>query len=169
MRQDSALIVACLLIRAAATNRSSGFRITRSALPRQAPLIIRNPLSTAVRQGEDNMEIPFYQIDAFANEVFSGNPAGVCMLDDWPQDEILQSIATENNLPETAFLVRQENGYDLRWFTPAVEIDLCGHATLASGHVIFEFVDRDSKRVDFSILPWRMKRPVQVTIKPVEC
>jgi len=115
------------------------------------------------------MEIPFYQIDAFANEVFSGNPAGVCMLDDWPQDEILQSIATENNLPETAFLVRQENGYDLRWFTPAVEIDLCGHATLASGHVIFEFVDRDSKRVDFSILPWRMKRPVQVTIKPVEC
>ena len=96
------------------------------------------------------MEIPFYQIDAFASEIFAGNPAGVCLLDEWLPDDVLQSIATENNLPETAFLVRQEHHYDLRWFTPAVEIDLCGHATLASGHVIFEFVDCDSKRVEFT-------------------
>ena len=95
------------------------------------------------------IEIPFYQIDAFASEVFAGNPAGVCLLEGWLPDDSLQSIAAENNLPETAFLVRQEDRYDLRWFTPAVEIDLCGHATLASGHVIFEFVDRDAKRVEF--------------------
>ena len=95
------------------------------------------------------MKIPFYQIDAFTSEVFAGNPAGVCLLDDWLQDEVLLSIAAENNLPETAFLVRREDHYDLRWFTPEVEIDLCGHATLASGHVIFNFVDSDSDRVEF--------------------
>jgi PhzF family phenazine biosynthesis protein len=95
------------------------------------------------------MKIPFYQIDAFASQVFSGNPAGVCLLDDWLSDEILQSIATENNLPETAFIVRRETYYDLRWFTPAVEIDLCGHATLASGYVIFEYLGHDSESVEF--------------------
>ncbi len=95
------------------------------------------------------MNIPFYQIDAFANEVFSGNPAGVCLLDEWLRDDALQSIAAENNLPETAFLVRRENYYDLRWFTPQVEIDLCGHATLASGHVIFEYVDPGAGQVKF--------------------
>ncbi len=95
------------------------------------------------------MEIPFYQIDAFTNKVFSGNPAGVCLLDDWLPDATLQSIAAENNLPETAFLVRGENHYDLRWFTPNVEIDLCGHGTLASGHVVFQYVDPDAEHVDF--------------------
>ena len=90
-----------------------------------------------------------YQIDAFASRVFAGNPAGVCLLDDWLPDNILQSIAEENNLPETAFLVRQETHYDLRWFTPTVEIDLCGHATLASGHVIFEYLGHDSQRIEF--------------------
>jgi PhzF family phenazine biosynthesis protein len=95
------------------------------------------------------MKIPFYQIDAFAGEVFTGNPAGVCLLDEWIEDSALQSIASENNLPETAFLVQQSDHYDLRWFTPKVEIDLCGHATLASGHAIFEFVDAHAKRVDF--------------------
>ncbi len=95
------------------------------------------------------MKIPFYQIDAFTSEVFAGNPAGVCLLDDWLQDKVLLSIAAENNLPETAFLVRREGHYDLRWFTPEVEIDLCGHATLASGHVIFDFVNSDSERVKF--------------------
>lgn len=102
-----------------------------------------------VRQEDDIMEIPFYQIDAFASQVFAGNPAGVCLLEEWLPDNTLQSIAAENNLPETAFLVQRENHYDLRWFTPAVEIDLCGHATLASGHAIFEFVDRDSKSIEF--------------------
>ncbi len=95
------------------------------------------------------MKIPFYQIDAFANEVFSGNPAGVCLLDGWLSDDVLQSIAAENNLPETAFLVRCENYYDLRWFTPEVEIDLCGHATLASGHAIFEYIDPCARQVEF--------------------
>lgn len=95
------------------------------------------------------MEIEFYQIDVFANEVFSGNPAGVCLLKQWLEDNILQSIAEENNLSETAFLVREKGCYALRWFTPEVEIDLCGHATLAGGHVIFEFVDPDVKKVEF--------------------
>lgn len=95
------------------------------------------------------MKIPFYQVDAFASQVFAGNPAGVCLLDDWLSDTILQSIATENNLPETAFLVRRGTYYDLRWFTPELEIDLCGHATLASGHVIFEYVGHNSKCVEF--------------------
>ncbi|MBN2243435.1 MAG: PhzF family phenazine biosynthesis protein [Acidobacteria bacterium] len=94
-------------------------------------------------------EIQFYQIDAFASRAFAGNPAGVCLLGEWLPDEILQSIASENNLPETAFLVRRKGLYDLRWFTPTVEVDLCGHATLASGHAIFEFVDRDAGRIEF--------------------
>lgn len=95
------------------------------------------------------MDIPFYQIDAFTSRVFAGNPAGVCLLDDWLSGETLQSIAAENNLSETAFLVRRKSAYDLRWFTPAIEVDLCGHATLASGHVIFDVADRDAKRVEF--------------------
>lgn len=87
------------------------------------------------------MEIPFYQIDAFASRVFSGNPAGVCLLQSWLPDDVLQAIAAENNLSETAFLVKADGFFDLRWFTPAVEIDLCGHATLASGHLIFELLN----------------------------
>jgi len=87
------------------------------------------------------MEIPFYQIDAFTSRVFAGNPAGVCFLEAWPEEGLLQSIAAENNLAETAFLVgRADGSYDLRWFTPKMEVDLCGHATLASAFAIFEFV-----------------------------
>jgi len=87
------------------------------------------------------MEIPFYQIDAFTSRVFAGNPAGVCFLDAWPEDGLLQSIAAENNLAETAFIVARADGsYDLRWFTPKMEVDLCGHATLASAFAIFESV-----------------------------
>jgi PhzF family phenazine biosynthesis protein len=83
------------------------------------------------------MRIPIYQVDAFASEVFSGNPAAVCMLDAWIDDNLLQSIATENNLSETAFLVQNDSGFDLRWFTPVTEVALCGHATLASAFVLF--------------------------------
>jgi len=83
------------------------------------------------------MKIPIYQVDAFTSEVFSGNPAAVCILDTWIEDRRLQSVATENNLSETAFLVRTENGFDLRWFTPLTEVELCGHATLASAFVQF--------------------------------
>ncbi len=83
------------------------------------------------------MKIPLYQVDAFASEVFAGNPAAVCILDAWLGDAQLQSIAAENNLSETAFLVRNEDGFDLRWFTPVTEVALCGHATLASAFVLF--------------------------------
>lgn len=82
------------------------------------------------------MDLPLYQIDAFASRVFSGNPAAVCPLDRWLPDATLQAIASENNLSETAFFVREGGDYALRWFTPATEVDLCGHATLASAALI---------------------------------
>jgi PhzF family phenazine biosynthesis protein len=84
------------------------------------------------------MNIPYYHVDAFTGRLFSGNPAGVCLLADWLPDAVLQSIGAENNLAETAFVVQRESTFDLRWFTPTVEVDLCGHATLASAHVIFQ-------------------------------
>lgn len=84
------------------------------------------------------MELPVYQIDAFTDEVFAGNPAAVCPLDSWIGDDAMQAIAAENNLSETAFFVADGNGYHLRWFTPALEVELCGHATLATAFLIFE-------------------------------
>ena len=79
------------------------------------------------------MQLPVFHVDAFSDHIFGGNPAAVCPLDDWLADETLQAIAAEHNLSETAYLRRVSAGsYDLRWFTPAVEVDLCGHATLAS-------------------------------------
>jgi PhzF family phenazine biosynthesis protein len=84
------------------------------------------------------VKIPIYQVDAFTSEVFSGNPAAVCILNDWISDSVLQAIAAENNLSETAFIVRNNGGFELRWFTPATEVALCGHATLASAYVLFE-------------------------------
>ncbi len=96
------------------------------------------------------MEIPFYQIDAFASKLFTGNPAGVCLLEDWIDDSTLQGIATENILPETAFLVPAGEEYDLRWFTPNMEVDLCGHATLASGFVIMNHVKKNIESVRFN-------------------
>ncbi len=96
------------------------------------------------------MKIPFYQVDAFSGKVFGGNPAAVCILKSWLDTDVLQSIAAENNLSETAFLVPKSRGlYDLRWFTPTMEVDLCGHATLASAFVIFSFVDETLSSVDF--------------------
>ena len=83
--------------------------------------------------------LPFFQVDAFAEGPFTGNPAAVMPLDHWLPTEVLQSIAAENNLSETAFTVpsdAEDADYDLRWFTPAVEVELCGHATLAAGHVL---------------------------------
>jgi PhzF family phenazine biosynthesis protein len=82
------------------------------------------------------MKIPLYQVDAFTSRLFAGNPAAVCPLEYWLPDSTLQAIAAENNLAETAFLVPQGDRYGLRWFTPAVEVDLCGHATLASAFVL---------------------------------
>ena len=80
--------------------------------------------------------LPIYQVDAFASEVFAGNPAAVCPLDAWLPDAVMQAIAMENNLSETAFIVKNGADYDLRWFTPALEVDLCGHATLGSAYVV---------------------------------
>lgn len=82
-------------------------------------------------------KIKLYQVDAFTEGLFSGNPAAVCVLDKWLPDETMQSIAAENNLAETAFIVPKGNDFEIRWFTPAVEVDLCGHATLATAYVLF--------------------------------
>ena len=84
------------------------------------------------------MELPIYQVDAFSSALFRGNPAAICPLEQWLPDETMQSIAAENNLAETAYYVRQNGGYGLRWFTPCVEVDLCGHATLAAASVILD-------------------------------
>ena len=84
------------------------------------------------------MSIPLYQIDSFAAELFRGNPAAVCPLGEWLDDETLRAIAAENNLSETAFFVPEDGDYRLRWFTPHTEVDLCGHATLAAAWVLFE-------------------------------
>lgn len=83
-------------------------------------------------------KIKIFQVDAFANKRFEGNPAAVCLLSYWISDEIMQNIAAENNLAETAFVVPGDNHFEIRWFTPALEVDLCGHATLAAAYIIFE-------------------------------
>lgn len=95
------------------------------------------------------MKLPLYQIDAFASETFRGNPAAVVPLDAWTEDALLQAIAAENNLAETAFLLPRGDDYELRWFTPAVEIALCGHATLAAAFAVFESLRPGSDRVTF--------------------
>lgn len=95
------------------------------------------------------MPIPIYQVDAFAERVFAGNPAAVCPLDAWLPDATMQAVAAENNLSETAFFVAAGDDYELRWFTPAVEVDLCGHATLGSAWVIFNRIAPDRSDVRF--------------------
>lgn len=96
------------------------------------------------------MKIPYYQIGAFTEERFKGNPAGVCFLArGWLPDEVMQKIAAENGLPETAFVIREEAGYGLRWFSPRVEVDLCGHATVATAHAIFFETGLDAESIPF--------------------
>lgn len=95
------------------------------------------------------MNQKIYQVDAFAEQVFSGNPAAVCPLDNWLKDDLLQKIAMENNLSETAFYVQQENEFTIRWFTPTVEVDLCGHATLAAAFVLFNYENYSEKIIHF--------------------
>lgn len=90
-----------------------------------------------------------YQVDAFTEKLFGGNPAAVCPLDEWLDDNLLQKIAMENNLAETAFYVKQSDGYEIRWFTPSVEVDLCGHATLAAAYVIFHYEDYEGDSIKF--------------------
>lgn len=95
------------------------------------------------------MELNLYQIDAFTGTRFGGNPAAICPLEEWLPDPLLQSIAQENNLSETAFFVRSGDRFRIRWFTPVAEVDLCGHATLASAFVLFEILRHDHDRIVF--------------------
>lgn len=99
------------------------------------------------------MELTLYQVDAFTKELFKGNPAAVCPLDNgWLPDQLMQAIAMENNLSETAFFFRSGHDFQLRWFTPAKEVQLCGHATLATAHVLYEHLGFDQPRITFHTL-----------------
>ena len=93
-----------------------------------------------------------YIVDAFTSRPFSGNPAAVCVMDGWPKEKSMMDLAMENNLSETAFIVKEDEGYHLRWFTPATEVELCGHATLASSFVILNFYEPESDSVRFNTL-----------------
>ena len=93
-----------------------------------------------------------YIVDAFTNIPFSGNPAAVCVMETWPSEESMMKLAMENNLSETAFIVREEAGYHLRWFTPGTEVELCGHATLASAFVILNYYEPESSLVRFDTM-----------------
>jgi PhzF family phenazine biosynthesis protein len=94
-------------------------------------------------------KITFFQADAFTGHLFGGNPAAVCLLDHWLDGGLMQSVAAENNLAETAFVVTANDHFEIRWFTPTVEVDLCGHATLASAYVIFNHTDFDREEIIF--------------------
>lgn len=96
--------------------------------------------------------IDIFQIDAFTDKVFHGNPAAICLLKTWLNDELLQAIAVENNLSETAFIIEDKDGFQIRWFTPKGEISLCGHATLAAGFLLFELGRASSDTIHFSSL-----------------
>ena len=103
------------------------------------------------------MEIEIFQIDAFTSELFKGNPACVMPLDSWLPDELLLNIAKENNVSETAFFIKKNNGFNLRWFTPEIEMDLCGHATLASAFVIKNFLNFSKNEILFKTLSGTLK------------
>ena len=97
-----------------------------------------------------SMKIQMFQADAFTDRLFGGNPAAICILDSWLPEYVMQAIAAENNLAETAFIVKAAHGYDIRWFTPAIEVDLCGHATLAAAHIVFSSLGYEGSEVSFS-------------------
>ena len=97
-----------------------------------------------------------YIVDAFTDKPFAGNPAAVCVMESWPAEEAMMKLAMENNLSETAFIVKEEQGYHLRWFTPGTEVELCGHATLASSYVILNYYEPDSDEVTFDTLSGKL-------------
>lgn len=97
-----------------------------------------------------------YQVDAFTSEIFKGNPAAVCPLEEWVSEDLMQSIAEENNLSETVFFVNRDGQFDIRWFTPTSEIDLCGHATLAAGHVIYTEMNYAHDMIEFNSISGRL-------------
>lgn len=106
----------------------------------------------SLQHKQRDMQLSIYQIDAFANQVFQGNPASVVPLDAWLPDETLQNIAIENNLSETAYFIQEGENYHLRWFTPSTEVRLCGHATLASAHVLFAHLGHPTSEITFNTL-----------------
>ena len=107
-------------------------------------------------------KIKIYLVDAFTDKLYSGNPAAVCILDNWPNDSVMQSIAVENNLAETAFILPRTNDFEIRWFTPAVEVDLCGHAKLAMAFVYFQCLDYKKSVITFqSVKSGELKVPKQ--------
>lgn len=127
------------------------------------------------------MKLDIYQVDAFADRLFAGNPAAVCPLSEWLTDEMMQAIAAENNLSETAFLVTENGSYAIRWFTPVTEVNLCGHATLASAYVVFNYLEPGRDTVTFTsrsgplpvtsdngsiVLDFPAQPPVPVAIPP---
>lgn len=95
------------------------------------------------------MSLKVYQVDAFSDQIFSGNPAAVCPLEEWLPTDQMQKIALENNLSETAFFISNQSGFEIRWFTPAIEVDLCGHATLAAAHVLFHHLNFSADVIRF--------------------
>ena len=97
-----------------------------------------------------------YIIDAFTDKPFSGNPAAVCVMDKWPSEEYMKKLAMENNLSETAYIVKEDKGYHLRWFTPGSEVELCGHATLASSFVILNYIEPDSNVIEFETMSGKL-------------
>lgn len=97
-----------------------------------------------------------YIVDAFTDKPFAGNPAAVCVMESWPSEDAMMKLAMENNLSETAFIVKEEQGYHLRWFTPGTEVELCGHATLASSYVILNYYEPDSNEVTFDTLSGKL-------------
>ncbi len=98
------------------------------------------------------MELEIFQVDAFANATFEGNPAAICILDEWLPDIVMQAIAMEMNLSETCFVVRKEDNFRIRWFTPTIEVKLCGHATLAAAHVLYKHMDMPKQPIRFHSL-----------------
>ena len=97
-----------------------------------------------------------YIVDAFTDKPFSGNPAAVCVMDKWPEEDFMMKLAMENNLSETAFIVKEKQGYHLRWFTPGSEVELCGHATLASSFVIFNYFEQNKDVIEFNTLSGKL-------------
>ncbi|MED7952457.1 PhzF family phenazine biosynthesis protein [Streptomyces sp. BE303] len=125
------------------TTNATTSSTTNTTTTTTASAPVSAPVSTSA------IRIPIFQVDAFTDRLLWGNPAAVCPLDSWLPAPVMQAIALENNLPETAFIVRNGDAYDLRWFTPATEVDLCGHATLGAAHVVLTHLEPDWNEVTF--------------------
>ena len=117
-------------------------------------MLLLNVKQKSGPSGENRMKQ--YIVDAFTNTPFAGNPAAVCVMESWPSEESMMKLAMENNLSETAFVVKEEKGYHLRWFTPGTEVELCGHATLASSFVVLNYYEPGSDEVSFNTLSGKL-------------